>query len=82
METVHKTRDGHYVTIQKVMACEHLSTMNNPFLSTTLNVAVKSTRTVYLVVEELKINLLCSICGIRTCSTLQNHRPFQHSSLD
>ena len=60
METVDK------IEVKEVVACPHIVMMNNPLLSTTPNVAVKSTGTVYLVVEELKIKLVCNSCLSRS----------------
>jgi len=40
--------------------------VNNPLLSTTPNVALKSDRSMYLVVEELKIKLVCHSCLSRS----------------
>jgi hypothetical protein len=60
VETVD--RIGLYV--KEIAACNHISMMPNPLLSTTPNVAVHSTRTVYLVVEESKVKLICPSCLI------------------
>lgn len=54
------------VEVREVMACPHISMVNNPLLSTTPNVALKSDRSMYLVVEELKIKLVCHSCLSRS----------------
>ena len=42
--------------------CEHLALVQNPLFSPTPNVAVTGIRTLYLVLEECKVKLLCGTC--------------------
>ena len=50
---------------RRLVWCEHLRVDKNPLFSTTPNVAVGNIGTLYLVLEEGKVKLLCSICVMK-----------------
>jgi len=60
VETVDK------IYVEEVVACPHVAMVNNPLLSTTPNVVVRMSGSLYLVVEELKIKLVCHSCLSRS----------------
>jgi hypothetical protein len=63
---VDSVDSGDKILVGHVVACPHVSTVNNPLLSLTPNVAIKSSGTVYMIVEEGKIKLVCNSCLTRS----------------
>lgn len=59
MDTVDNSEK---IYVKEVVACPHIPMVNNPLLSTTPNVVLRPVGSVYLVVEESKIKLLCHSC--------------------
>lgn len=54
----------------QVMGCEHLRLVRNPLLSDVPNVAVYGGHSFVLVVEELKIKLVCWDCVNRSMRSM------------
>jgi len=56
--------------LEVIVWCDHVPVSKNPLFSTTPNVVVSTGRSVYLVVEESKVKLLCWNCVLK--ATRQN----------
>jgi len=59
---------GDKLEVTEVIACPHVKVTQNPLCSITLNVAVANIPSVYLVVEDSKIKLVCPSCLIKSLS--------------
>jgi hypothetical protein len=51
------------IKVREIVSCEHLSLVNNPFLSSIPNVGLIAQGLVFVVIEEGKIKLICEPCA-------------------